>query len=68
MNVSENIAASFCKGMKGWKRNVAKKMIGEEYFSMYETIWKGIECFPVAKDDKGMESFSFDKTWLAERT
>ena len=68
MNISENIATSFCKGMKGWKRNIAKTMIGEEYFSMYETIWKGIECFPVAKDEKGIETFTFDNSWLAERT
>lgn len=68
MNISENIAASFRKGMKGWKRNVAKTMIGEEYFFMYETIWKGIECFPVAEDGKGMESFAFDNSWLADRT
>lgn len=68
MNLSESMEASFSKGMKGWRRSVAKKMIGEDYFSMYETVWKGVKCFPVAKDEKGMETFSFDNSWHAERT
>lgn len=64
MEISQTFAHSFFEGMEGWKRDVAKTALGEEYFSMYETVLDGIACFPVAEKDK----CSFDNSWLAERT
>lgn len=65
MKIQEEIAGEFCKGENTWRYCVAKKMIKEPYFTMYEIIWKDISCFPVKKEPKKL--FAYENTWGEER-
>ena len=68
MKICKNIFQLFQEETPKWKRDYGKKILGDEYFQMYESVLSDVECFPVSIDPNGQEEIYYENSWMAERS